>query len=764
MKNLARAAIFLTALGWGAAAVFGAESRSQTIFGSEKGQESAADPDAGENRESLEGMTALAGEISQELRTVGRVQVSCGTEGTVKDCRSFPVELQLSQWPAGSYQAVLETVTDSGMSFDLETSLSKLFLADGNATDQSKICRYRREIGIGEDGEAQVNFQLTLPFYGGNFRWMILDQEEQELSSGVVNVESPRENEIYTAVLSGDTDLEPALQQLRFTGENGGNIMNLKTISWEASQVPEDQNRMDQLQVFVAQEGQLEGLSQQQREVLERWESQGGLLIETTEETLKEDVEQMISGERLDRLIQENGNSYSGWEKSNVLENAPIRSTPPVKLYLGILLLYIVIAGPGLYLILKKKNRRYYLFGGILAASLTTVLLLAVLGHRNGIHAPFLVYEARYVQKGEKTSLQATCGIQAPYNGGYTLYVDPDYQLLPYQPYSALYWDGEEQMVGFPSMDMRLGEKSSRLQFSDVSTFQPMYFTLERQEEGGALVEAQVSCFQETLQGTVTNRSPYVISDAQLLLGREGVAYLGDLQPGQTVSLENIPVIFASQETWLDKIGENLQQKDRNWEKFLELQYQQIYYQWTERADRTGGMLLGFVEDGTLDFQMDSGYEVYGKSVLQAEIPVELTREGAVYDPWFADRGKNGHEDYATTLGMYINQGETQAQYQVEGTLERLRFISRESLKTAYEIPFTGEVSLFNWQTEKYDLLEDWESRTLVGNELAPYVSPDTGLLQVRYQTEQIKEKEDGNEVLELLPVITAVERKVPDA
>ena len=96
--------------------------------------------------------------------------------------------------------------------------------------------------------------------------------------------------------------------------------------------------------------------------------------------------------------------------------------------------------------------------------------------------------------------------------------------------------------------------------------------------------------------------------------------------------------------------------------------------------------------------------------------------------------------------------------------MERLRFISRESLKTAYEIPFTGEVSLFNWQTEKYDLLEDWESRTLVGNELAPYVSPDTGLLQVRYQTEQIKEKEDGNEVLELLPVITAVERKVPDA
>ena len=107
MKNLARAAIFLTVLGWGAAAVFGAESGSQTVFGSGKGQESAADPDAGENRESLEGMTALAGEISQELRTVGRVQVSCGTEGTVKDCRSFPVELQLSQWPAGSYQAVL---------------------------------------------------------------------------------------------------------------------------------------------------------------------------------------------------------------------------------------------------------------------------------------------------------------------------------------------------------------------------------------------------------------------------------------------------------------------------------------------------------------------------------------------------------------------------------------------------------------------------------------------------------------------------------
>ncbi len=211
MKNLVRVVTLLVALLWGTVIVWGAETAAQTAEDAQKSQMDQAE---------------------------GRVQINCGTEGIVKDCTSFPVELQLSQWPAGDYQVVLQTVTNS-MSFELENSLSKLFLADSNKIDQSKIWRYCREITIGENGEAQVDFQISLPFYGGNFSWTILDQAGQTLTSGVATVDSPKENEIYTAVLSGTADLDTTLQQLRFAGENGGTVMNLKTVSWKAEKVPE---------------------------------------------------------------------------------------------------------------------------------------------------------------------------------------------------------------------------------------------------------------------------------------------------------------------------------------------------------------------------------------------------------------------------------------------------------------------------------------------------------------------------------------------
>lgn len=736
MKNLVRAVTLLVALLWGTVIVWGAETAAQTADGAQESQMDQAE---------------------------GRVQVNCGTEGIVKDCTSFPVELQLSQWPAGDYQVVLQTVTNSSMSFELENSLSKLFLTDSNKIDQSKIWRYCREITIGENGEAQVDFQISLPFYGGNFAWTILDQDGQTLASGLATVESPKENEIYTAVLSGETDLDTTLQQMRFAGEDGGTIMNLKTVTWKAEEVPDNLEKLNQLQVFVAEKGQLENLSQEQRVCLERWEDQGGILIETTLETLEKDVEQALSGARLNHLIRENNNSYGGWDKCNVLDSTPIRDTPQVKLYLGLLILYIILAGPGLYLILKRKKRRYYLFGGILVLSLSTVLLLAALGHGDSIHAPFIVYEARYVQNGNDTELQATCGIQAPYNGSYTLYVDPEYQLLPYEPFLSMYWDGGDENIGLPTVEMSLREDTSRLQFSNMSTFQSMYFTVEREYQEGSLVEAQVDCYQETLQGTVTNKSPYVISDVQLLLGKEGVAFLGDLQPGQTVSLETMPLNFVSQESWMEKIEKDFQDQENNWKEYLENQYRQIYYQWGEREEKSQGMILGIVQDGTLDFQMDSGYEIYGKSVLQAKIPVNFTREDTVYDPWFGDRGMNGREEFTTTLGMYIDRGETEGKYQVDGKLERLRFIPVESVKNSYEEPFVGEISLYNWQTEKYDLLENWETRVLEEEELTPYVSPDTNFIQIRYQTEETKKAED-DEVRSMLPMIAVVERKVPDA
>ena len=79
------------------------------------------------------------------------------------------------------------------------------------------------------------------------------------------------------------------------------------------------------------------------------------------------------------------------------------------------------------------------------------------------------------------------------------------------------------------------------------------------------------------------------------------------------------------------------------------------------------GKLIGVVENADPDFQMDSGYEIYGRSMLVASVSVDYESGGEVYDPWFADRGMDGSQDYTVPQGIYIEQGKKRSALSGEG-------------------------------------------------------------------------------------------------
>lgn len=687
----------------------------------------------------------------------GQIQVEVGAKGLLKFYDSFPVKVTLSQWPEGEYEICLEAVTGWPASLDFGNSFEKVFLLNDGSGSRRENFIWRSKVQTDAEGNAEIVLSMGMTSFGGNLRYTVYNEAKDVCSQEIFYVAPPKENEISTMVISEQGDLEQTVKETHLTPETDQMAMNFLTHTWNVEQVPRDQEILRQIQVVTAEAGELEKLDEAQRETLSRWEEKGGILVETTGETAAEDLKNRMTEETLNRIFQNNINGYNNmWDRSGILEEAPIRGNPPARLYIGILLFYIALAGPGLYFFLKRKRKRYFLFPGILGLSLFVTVIIGILGSRDKIKAPFLVYEARYVQGESGTvSLDAVCGIRAPYNKDYTLYTDSSCTILPYQEsVDSAYWDGEEDTKEMIQMEMSEGEEKNKITFRNLPTFQPIYFSIQKPDFQETFTEAEISFYEEEVSGTVTNRSPYRISHVQLLLKDQGLISLGDLQPGETVSLEGKTLLLGDQAVWQREMEASLSEGEENWKQYLGQLYQQCYYM----MGNDSGKLIGVVENAEPDFQMDSGYEIYGRSLLVAPVSVTYEKEGQVYDPWFADRGMDGAQDYTVPQGIYIEQEEKEVRYQVRGELLRFRFLPRVYVEARYLVPFEREISFYNWQTGQYDRIENWEERIFTEEEMRPYLNEEK-ILQIRYGAGKQQEQDpDGVEYSSLLPAIAVTE------
>mgnify|MGYP003287339365 CR=1 FL=1 len=694
--------------------------------------------------------------VSVSAGEAGQIQVEVGAKGLMKFYDSFPVKVTLSQWPEGEYEICLETVTGWPVSLDFGNSFEKVFLLNGGSGSRRENFIRRSKVETDAEGNAEAVLLMGMASFGGNIRYTIYNEEKEACSQEIFYVAAPKENEISTMVISEQGDLEQTVRETHLIRETDQMAMNFITRTWNAEQVPRDGEILRQIQVVTAEAGELEKLDEAQRETLSRWEENGGILVETTGETAAEDLKNRMTEETLNHIFQNNINGYNNWDRSGILEEAPIRDNPSARLYMGILLLYIALSGPGLYFFLKRKRKRYFLFPGILGLSLLVTVMIGILGSRDKIKAPFLVYEARYLQGESGTvSLDAVCGIRAPYNKDYTLYTDPSCTILPYQEsVDSAYWDGESETKEMIQMEMSEGEEKDKITFRNLPTFQPIYFSVQKPDFQDTFAEAEISFYEEELSGTVTNCSPYQISHVQLLLKDQGLISLGDLQPGETVSLEGKTFLLGDQEVWQREMEASLSEGEENWKQYLGQLYQQCYYM----MGNDSGKLIGVVENADPDFQMDSGYEIYGRSMLVASVSVDYESGGEVYDPWFADRGMDGSQDYTVPQGIYIEQGEKEVRYQVKGELLRFRFLPREYVEARYLVPFEREISFYNWKTGQYDRIEDWEERIFTEEEMKPYLNEEK-ILQIRYGAGKQQEQDpDGVEYSSFLPAIAVTE------
>ncbi len=571
---------------------------------------------------------------------------------------------------------------------------------------------------------------------------------------------------------------------------------------------------LDMLDVIIVQDFNRERLDDGQKEALRQWVSRGGILVmggETgniaAEEINPEDYAAPDFGkatkefygdgqiliytgslacapggrsseyaDMVDKLFMEiysveklnsldSGSSYFSseeyWEVMNRVSSIDRENIPGMIGYVLVLSVYVVLAGPAVYLVLKHFHIRKYIWGcvGVLAVAFSSVIFF--MGSSTRFNAPFLNYVRTIRLNAEYEDERVEFGVRAPYNEDYSIYVNKDYDIMPvseigfYNVRDVSQGDFSRQTVGIV-----YGEEENRLDIAGGRAFTEKYFTAKRSQKTGESygISGTVNFFDGAVGGTVENNTEYDLTDTFLFF-RNHMIYIGDFPAGSSKDLSEPELYFfapgygyyivetamGSDENYVRDITEEF--LDTSWKKSLIYDYIDQGYNKDEQPCR----LVGFTEDGQLELMEDSAYKMYGQTMVCAEVELSLCREkdGQIwrYDPFVTGTAQAVSGNYDAYDNVYYSR-EVVLKYEIPENLTdvELSFDREDYFDMEYNKEFGGSIEIYNYKSGVYEKVP--EDQVVRWKQMRNYIS-DNGELMIKYER-----KSDVQDKEEKLPLI----------
>lgn len=268
-----------------------------------------------------------------------------------------------------------------------------------------------------------------------------------------------------------------------------------------------------------------------------------------------------------------------------------------------------------------------------------------------------------------------------------------------------------------------------------VSTVEEYFYNYENAKDA---FDAELLSFEGTLSGTVTNTSSYDLEDAAILMYGKLVK-LGDISNGETILLENSPIMnipvgnvenVASYISGADSLS--IDDKEYN-SSIRHSELLSFYMADSLKGHYTGARLVAFVDDPKDMEEKISSEEqlkITGSLLIVSLSELSYESQGFYWtdcmdtEPIVA----SGNYDIAdnTTTGSCV------LEYNLGSSLRVTRFgfssVSDYFTDDSYSSPFSGDISLYNYETSSYDIF-DYLNDYLDESELIPYLSPGNTII-----------------------------------
>lgn len=463
------------------------------------------------------------------------------------------------------------------------------------------------------------------------------------------------------------------------------------------------------------------------------------------------------------------GNSSQFWSVQNMLNTGDVDKLPKLPLYIAVILGYILLVGPGMYLYLKRREQRRFYRTGVAVVSLVFTAAVYLMGIGTRYKDTFFTYATILDTTENFVDEYTYINMRTPYNKAYTIPLDPTYDLLPITRSNSYDMTPVPKFTGNEDYKVRIsyGQNDTKVSVQNAAAFTPKYYSLRKRtpntDHKG--LKGDITLFGGSVYGTVTNEYPFPVEKVGILMYGKMVV-IDELKPGETKDLNGLSVInYPVNNSFLVSArvtGSYRYQKAdiEDPEYMLALSRTNILSFYLDKFSsfyNPEARIVAFSKDQSgSQFLTGGDYETYGMSMFTSTLDVKTKKDGRSSRSALMKTPTVVSGQYYSDSNSIYGADPVTLEYSLGNDLdvETLTFEnpSDEFLDQAsfnYTSIFQGSIYFYNHDTGNFDPMEQGKMVYKAG-ELTPYLSPGN-TLTVKYVCDSSSE----NNWYVTLPMLT---------
>lgn len=473
-------------------------------------------------------------------------------------------------------------------------------------------------------------------------------------------------------------------------------------------------------------------------------------------EYVEDMLEALLGSSRIRSLGQVSGEMDSKWRQlKSMVDIADSERFPELILYPFMALIYVLVCGPGLHHYLKKRGLTVYYPFGIIICSFSAALVVWLMGVGLRFGGVFADHASIVHMDEEGRTETSFIKLSSPDREELELEIPEGMLLLPVLPSSsdepAGYLRDPERGLSISISGASESEEASgvgRLSVMPDEAFSEAYLEMSTVSElrEGERLQIELGYYDDRLSGSLKNDTGRDLYDVCILLfGR--IISVGDLPAGESVELEGLRTVYgpagssvfsASYIVGPEDGGRDESRSSRQKRMALLSYYMEempLYY------DR-GAELIGFCDGGGLAESLltDNDIENEGLTIVTASVEADMQDQYGSSRSVITGEPRVISGSYDAASNTISGTAATVLEYSLgtDLSLSSVRFnaLSPEFAGLCDEEgmelqPFTGAVSIYNYVTGSYDIMDEGEL-SFSRNDIEPYLSPENAVM-VRY-------------------------------
>ncbi len=213
-------------------------------------------------------------------------------------------------------------------------------------------------------------------------------------------------------------------------------------------------------------------------------------------------------------------------------------SLPNVKLYAVILLVYVIIAGPVAYIIMKKKDKRNLLWLIVPVLSVAFSVTIYLIGTSTRIQRPFINYVSTIKlpeKAGGKNNVNTKFTLTSPSNKSYEAVLPANMAISPAIT-NGYYHSPSEMDSDKYDYGVEYGANNTKLLLNSLAAFESVGFEMENKSTTKGTVEIDVKKNEKQISGYISNKMSCGLEDC-IFYYKGDMYYIGNLPAGKSVDI-----------------------------------------------------------------------------------------------------------------------------------------------------------------------------------------------------------------------------------